>query len=158
MNGVQLGARALWLLTVCAIAGAVRCAWISPDPAAAGSATAPVGSVTLLDSAALAAAADSATDMDPFRLDRAAANVAFGQDALSNMPPPSPPARPAPPRLTAVLGGPPWRAVLEGVPGHERGMVVQPGDRFGSFSVLAIARNTLKLKGIDTTWQLTLKE
>ena len=158
MSGIQLGGRTLWLLTACVLVGAVRCSWISADPAATRSALAAVSRVTLLDSATLAAAADSATDMDAFRLDRAASDVAFGQTALPATAPPMPLARPAPPRLTAVLGGPPWRAILEGIPGHERGLVVQPGDRVGSFSVLAIARNTLKLKGVDTTWQLTLKE
>ena len=71
---------------------------------------------------------------------------------------PSPPARELPPvRLKALVGGPPWRAVLSDVPGAGRDLVVRSGDRFGDLVVAAIDRNAVVLLFGDTTWTVRLE-
>lgn len=158
MTTLRLARPALWVLALLLVVGTLKAAWISTDGGRASSPTSVADAVVLFDSTSLASAADTVIDNDPFRLDRAPADIGFGQDAVTA--PQSPPLqfRQPPPRLTAVLGGPPWRAVLEGVPGREGSVVVSPGDRVGPFAVLTISRTLLKLKEADTTWHLHLRE
>lgn len=158
MRTMRFARQALWAFALLLLAGTVKAAWISTDGGRASRLPVAGDAVVLFDSATLASAADTVIDNDPFRLDRAPADVGFGQDAAPSQQPPPSPFRQPPPRLTAVLGGPPWRAVLEGVPGREGSVVVSPGDRVGPFAVLTISRTLLTLKGADTTWQLHLRD
>jgi hypothetical protein len=59
--------------------------------------------------------------------------------------------------LRGILGGPPWDALVEGVPGHEGAVVLRAGQRSGDITVRAIRRDTVFLQGMDTTWKLTLR-
>lgn len=59
--------------------------------------------------------------------------------------------------LGGIVGGPPWEAILEGVPGHENALVVRQGDTIDQLHVLRIGRDTVIVTGLDTTWILTLK-
>jgi hypothetical protein len=59
-------------------------------------------------------------------------------------------------RLAAVMGGPPWKALLAGVPRAHGLVVVAPGDVVDSLTVLRISRDTVHLRGPDTTWTLVL--
>lgn len=67
---------------------------------------------------------------------------------------------PAPPRpswtVRAIVGGPPWRAVLLGAPPAAGERVVQPGDRLGAVEVRAIGVDFVVLVGADSSWTLTL--
>ncbi|MCL4213526.1 MAG: hypothetical protein KJZ74_06395 [Gemmatimonadales bacterium] len=88
----------------------------------------------------------------PFRLDH------------GRIAPPAPePMRAASPVVTrpswtvrAIVGGPPWRALLRGVPPASGERVVQPGDRLGATEVRAIGPDFVVLFGMDTSWTLTL--
>jgi hypothetical protein len=72
--------------------------------------------------------------------------------------PPRPPAPPKPPlQLRGVIGGPPWDAVLEGVPGRQAGVVVRLGDHVGGLGIVALKRDTVVVEGFDTTWTLTIR-
>jgi hypothetical protein len=72
--------------------------------------------------------------------------------------PPRPPAPPKPPlQLRGVIGGPPWDAVLEGVPGRQAGVVVRLGDHVGGLGIVALKRDTVVVEGFDTTWTLTMR-
>lgn len=97
------------------------------------------------------------TDGDIFRLGRAPSSVAFGEaDRAQLLPPPKPP-RPAPPIVTALFGGPTWRAVLENVAGMERPVIVAKGMKAGPFQVVAISGQSVRLTAGDTSWTLKLR-
>lgn len=116
-----------------------------------------VPSLALADSAALSRAAERVVARDPFRLERRPADVRFDPDP----PPPPPPQTPRPrrvaePRLLGVTG-PPWRAILEGVPGRERAVVARVGSTFGELTVARITRDTVIIAAPDTSFVLIVR-
>jgi hypothetical protein len=94
---------------------------------------------------------------DPFRLSRRAASIAYSP-ALEGLALP-PVARPPRPNLVlrGIVGGPPWSAILDGIPGHDGSAVLRRGDSVGTVVVRAVGRDTVIIKGADTTWRLTVK-
>jgi hypothetical protein len=109
----------------------------------------------------LGAAAEQTVATDPFRLANAPAAVRFQPRgaALAAAAPPPIPAPPAPrPTLVvrAIVGGPPWQAVVDGL-AAQAGMVVRAGDRFDRLVVARITADSVIVQGPDTTWKLTLK-
>jgi hypothetical protein len=70
------------------------------------------------------------------------------------------PALPRPPKpalvLRGVLGGPPWTAVVEGIPGQSGTTVVRPGDVLSGLTIRSVQRAVVVVRGMDTTWTLTL--
>ena len=58
--------------------------------------------------------------------------------------------------LRGVLGGPPWDAIIEGIPGREGSVVLRAGQSLGGVTVRAARRDTVWARGFDTTWTLTL--
>jgi hypothetical protein len=104
----------------------------------------------------LAAIGERVVSHDPFRLDRRPSNVAYKSE-LEGMPP-APPGPPRPAlRLTGILGGPPWRAVIEGLPGRESSVVVRGGDIFDKLRIITVTRDMVVVAGMDTTWKLTMR-
>lgn len=69
---------------------------------------------------------------------------------------------PAVPRPLLVLAGIAWgqdpAAVVEGLPGVEGGMVVRRGDQVGGLVVTAVGRDHVKVRGMDSTWTLRVRE
>lgn len=62
------------------------------------------------------------------------------------------------PRLSiAGISGPPFLAILEGVPGRERGQVVRAGDVTAGLRVRRIDATTVHIDGPDTAWVLTVR-
>jgi hypothetical protein len=122
-------------------------------PDAEAPAPAPVARVP---AGVLAAAGEAARRGDPFRLDRAPAPVRFGAPPAPapGMAPPPPPR--APLTLAGVVG-PPWQALIEGMPGHAGAVVVRAGDRVEDLRILSVTREQAVVRGTDTTWRLTLK-
>jgi hypothetical protein len=114
--------------------------------------SAPPGRLTSDSLVALAALIESG---DPFRLDRHPAAVAYRADLDGGAPQPAP-LRPAL-VLKGVLGGPPWEAILEGLPGREGSVLVTAGQRFGPLRVQSVRPDTVIVKGTDTTWVLTVR-
>jgi hypothetical protein len=100
------------------------------------------------------------TDGNVFRLARRPTAAAFavrdGRQTVSATPTP-----PAPPKaaliLKAIIGGPPWQGVLEGVPGRDGATVVRSGDKIDRFTVRSISRDTVLIQSPDSTYRLTLK-
>ncbi len=72
--------------------------------------------------------------------------------------PPAPVPGPRPPALEVVgtVGGPPWRAVVRGVPGAAGDVVVRPGDRFGLLVIASIERRRLTAIWEDSTFVLAM--
>jgi hypothetical protein len=97
-------------------------------------------------------------DYDPFRVDHRPAAVAFGEPAPSVTP-----AAPAPSplrtlALRGVVGGPPWQAVLAGVPNRNGNVVVREGDTLAGLRVVRTRRGSVVLQGRDTVLTLTLTQ
>jgi hypothetical protein len=59
-------------------------------------------------------------------------------------------------RLRGLVGGPPWDALIEGIPGHEGAVVARVGQTLGGITVRAVRRDTVIARGMDTTWKLTI--
>jgi len=97
-------------------------------------------------------------DSDPFRLDRKPAAVAYGvtPDTLANRAA-APPAAPRPPLVLVGIVGPPWRALVDGVPGHDGSMVLRAGQSIAGLRVRDVTAATTTISTTDTTWHLAVK-
>ena len=106
----------------------------------------------------LSVAAELVTESDPFRLDRRPADAPFGADVDGAVATPPAPTHVNPNlALSGIIGGPPWVAVIDGVPGHDGSVLLHVGDTLGELRVRAISGTTVTITGSDTTWKLTLK-
>ncbi|MFN2397810.1 MAG: hypothetical protein ABR543_04090 [Gemmatimonadaceae bacterium] len=152
----------LWSLAAAAGVGAVV-GWRSGLPPAGDAFTAAQTApreMIALDSILLADAARATVAGDLFRLERKPADVAFERTVEGlHVPPPPPVAEPQQPVLvlSGVIGGPPWEALLDGVPGRTGSVLVRSGDVFGTLTIASVGRDTVVVRGMDTTWVLTLK-
>jgi len=89
----------------------------------------------------------------------------FSRDrqAVDSAPPPPPviarPPAPPKPRLVlqGLIGGPPWDAIVQGIPGHEGSYVVRAGDSVSGLKIRSVKRDGATIRGMDTTWILTLR-
>lgn len=102
-------------------------------------------------------AAATIAESAPFRLDRRPASVPYGHEPVERdlqqpTPPPSPTLF-----LSGIIGGPPWEAIVEGLPGGEGGVLVYAGQTLGDLRVVSIQPDTVVVAGPDTTWVLTLR-
>jgi len=95
---------------------------------------------------------------DPFRILRHPSPLPYRPE-LEGIAPAPPPPKPPNPVLTlaGVLGGPPWEALLEGVPDHATAVVVREGDRLGGLLIKAVTRDSVIIQSKDTTWHLVIK-
>ncbi len=59
-------------------------------------------------------------------------------------------------QLLAIVGGPPWKALVGGVPGRSGGTVVAEGWRVGQLYVRRVRADSVWLEGYDTLWTLAL--
>jgi hypothetical protein len=103
----------------------------------------------------LAAARDVGTQKDPFRLSRMPATVPFTRAGPSGIPAATPTFRPTL-VLKGIVGGPPWQAVIDGLPGQPAGTVVKAGSVFDKLTVRSVTRDTVVVQSPDSTWRLTL--
>ena len=111
--------------------------------------------VALTPAESLARAVDAIRDGNIFRRDRRVAEDApapTSPPSAMGMRPPRPPLV-----LRGLVGGPPWDAVLEGIPGREGTVVVRVGDSLNGFTVRAVRGDTVFVRSQDTTWKLTLR-
>ena len=156
-----------------ALAGWVRWRRVAPDavpPAFPALATpAPVRPVA---PARLAAAADAVARGNPFRLDRVPAPLgaprpgALGMMVGPGYSPPPPPGMGYPPpspypagpsiRVTGI-SGPPWEALVEGLPERQGAVVVRAGDRFGTLRIRSISQDLVVVQGPDGTRRLQIQ-
>ena len=67
------------------------------------------------------------------------------------------PAAPSRLELKAIVGGPPWQAVLDGLPGQPPGTLVATGSEVGGLRVQAITRDSVVLGAGDSVWTLTIR-
>ena len=152
---------ALWMLTAIAAALAVA-GWryaardVSAErmPTLRGISVAHRANADSLRSAAMSVAAH-----DPFRVDHQPSSVAYRPE-LEGVAPPPPVPKPPKPRLmvAGIIGGPPWAALLDSVPGRDGSVLVHKGDTLGGLRVRSIGRDTVVVQGADTTWRLIVRQ
>jgi|SRR6185312_899880 len=152
--------RCAWAATLVAIAATVR-SWyhITRSVEAPLPAIWPVSPpVRPMSSDSLGVLTSRIVDSDPFRLDRKPAAVAYGaaQDTLPNRTAAAPEA-PRPPLVLVGIVGPPWRALVDGVPGHDGSIVLRAGQSIAGLRVRNVTASTTTISGVDTTWQLAVK-
>lgn len=99
--------------------------------------------------------ADGIIENDPFRLSHRPSATPFRADEENGSAPVVQIARPTL-VLNGVVGGPPWSAIITGLPGRDGNVVVRTGDTFGALTVRSIARAVVVVDGLDTTWHLSL--
>lgn len=58
--------------------------------------------------------------------------------------------------VRAIVGGPPWSALLAGVTSCGGSCVVRPGDRFHELRILRIDADRVSLAWVDSTWSVQL--
>ena len=150
-RGVWTAALAMTMTTVVAW----RAATPEPLPFREAIASVPFTGV-LNDADGMGAQVQRVVTGDPFRLDRVPSatpyrNVDFPGTAAAVVLVDRPDLR-----LIGVLG-PPWRAVLEGVPGRDGGVLVAVGDTLVGLRVQAIRAFEVVFRTPDTSWTLTLR-
>jgi hypothetical protein len=152
---------ALWgtsaILLIWLAAGRVRESRATPVRSAPAPIAAAPSAIEMIAPESLAAAVDLARDGNLFRRERQPSDPSA--QVLGGAPPPMQPPQPPKPHpvLRGLLGGPPWEAVLEGLPGREGNVVMRVGESAGGLTVRAVRRDTVILQGSDTTWKLTLR-
>jgi hypothetical protein len=107
----------------------------------------------------LAAAAAGVVRSDPFRTDRHPSAVLFsaGGEVTGIAMPGLPPVAPRPQLSLAGIVGPPWTALLEGLPGRDGAVVIRAGELVDGLRVREVTSNRVVIVGRDTTWHLTIK-
>ena len=100
-------------------------------------------------------AAGDMSSRDPFRLSRTPPTVPFASRRDPAAAPPAPVFRPAL-SLKGIVGGPPWMAIVDGIPGQPAGLVVRAGRTFEKLSIQSVSRDTVIVQLPDTTLHLTM--
>ncbi len=151
--------RGAWALTVAATIAAARSWYVISRPAEA-----PAPAIWPVSQAMQPIAADSLAvltsrivDNDPFRLDRKPADVAYGAPPDSMARASATSEAPRPPLVLVGIVGPPWRALVDGVPGHDGSMVLRAGQNVAGLRVRDVTATAATISGADTTWHLTVK-
>jgi len=130
------------------------------SPQSVGIETRPLPATATVDE--LGTAARLVSERDPFRVDRHAAQTAYSPNielSEGNIRSSSA-ARPTL-QLRGTIGGPPWQALLEGLPEHAGSLLVREGSAFGSGVTLLVVKrireDSVVVRGVDTTWTLLVK-
>jgi hypothetical protein len=111
--------------------------------------------------ASLDSFADFATSYDPFRLAGAPATVRFeavpGSRSSAGATPMPATDRYRPLLVVRAISGPPWIALIEGIPGKANLTLVRADGTYDRLRVRSITRDTVVMEGPDTTWTLPIK-
>ena len=134
-------------------------AWSAAIPSVQGEPAKPDAPVPQIRASAPQHATNAAAALrqrDLFRLDRRPSDVRYNPWEPAGVTA-APPARPPRPNLAVagIVGGPPWNALVQGIPGREGGALLAVGDTAGGIRIVRITRDTVYLAGLDTTWALT---
>jgi hypothetical protein len=75
---------------------------------------------------------------------------------LAALPPSIQPMGTTHPTLTikAIVGGPPWQAIVDGIPGQSQGAIVQAGATFGGIIIASVGRDSVRVRTADSAWTL----
>ena len=96
---------------------------------------------------------------DPFRLGNVPASVRY--DPREDLAAAAGVAQPPPLRptmtLRAIVGGPPWQAVVDGLPGQPANTIVRAGSTYDKLIARSVTRDSVVIQGPDTTWVLRFR-
>ena len=112
--------------------------------------------MTMFDADLLDSAASRVVTHDPFRMERKPANVAFSITPNGGVGVPVPSGPPVRIALQGTIGGPPWRAIVSGIPGHDGTIIVSSGDTLGGVTIRRVDRDGVTVRVKDSTWTVTL--
>ena len=157
--------RGAWILFALASLAAIPIGWRSGWPVAESPAISEESDVA---EAATGSGASSeagagllrlAGRMTPFRLLRSVPTSRYAGAVAAGTPvAPAPPAAPKPVLiLSGILWGPSPEAILDGIPGQAGAVVVHPGMAVGALKVTTIERTRVRVVGMDTVWNLTVR-
>jgi hypothetical protein len=106
----------------------------------------------------LGEAAANAAANDPFRLVNRPSTVRYDAHTEGTVAGQMPTFVPPRPQLVlkAIVGGPPWQAIVDGIPGQPPGTIIRSGIAFDKLTVRSVGRDTVVIQAPDTTWKLTL--
>ena len=108
-----------------------------------------------LTSDSSAALLEVTVQRNPFRASRTASRVEL-LDGEAPSPRSEVNARPVL-RLVGIVGGPPWSALLAGIPGRDGTALVSASDTAGGLLITAVDSVQVRVVGRDTVWMLTLE-
>lgn len=148
-----------WTATLLVLLTATVIRWRRPEPTPAQRLTIPATAqaVTLSSRLASDSTATAFEGRDPFRIANQPARARYS--SVSNEQTITAPAvvHEARPTMTlrAIAGGPPWQALIDGMPGQTHAALVRAGMVVDRVTIRSITRDTVVVRGIDTTWVLT---
>jgi hypothetical protein len=93
---------------------------------------------------------------DPFRLSNTPSSVRYSPGSESVGLSATAPFRPNL-TLKAIVGGPPWQAIVDGIPGQPQGTLIRVGNAFDKLVARAVTRDSVVIQGPDTTWVLSFR-
>ena len=118
------------------------------------------GSIDPPTDSMLATAEEFIVSNDPFRLSNKPPTIRFNanNDAVGGAIGAS--ALVLRPNLTlkAIVGGPPWQAIVDGLPGVTPGTMLESGAVFDKLTVRAVTRDSVIIQGPDTAWVLSFRK
>ena len=143
-----------------AAAGAVR--WYAAKPIGDRSPAQIVPVANLRDDSletTIAAAEDVIVANDPFRLANEPALVRYDPANESDVATTIAGSARVRPNLIlkAIVGGPPWQAVIDGLPGQPPNTVVRAGTAYDKLVARAVTRDSVVIQGPDTAWVLSFR-
>lgn len=147
----------LWIVSVVVALTGTASAIVMQRPPRSTEPAMPLGREPSNQTAAAKAADDQLRAIlagDVFRRERAAPDSTIQTATQATPRPPTPPK----PRLMlrGLVGGPPWNAIIEGIPGHDGSYVVRAGDSVSGLRIRSVNRDGTTIRGMDTTWTLKL--
>jgi hypothetical protein len=97
---------------------------------------------------------------DPFRLANSPPTVRYNPNnenaGLASAVAMAPSIRPIM-TLKAIVGGPPWQAIVDGIPDQPAGTLVRAGMAYDRLIARSVTRDRVVIQGPDTTWVLTFR-
>lgn len=117
------------------------------------------GEQSPINTKSVRSAAMELQNRNPFRMERSPTSIRFGSmqvapaadvvEVHANRPNLA---------LAGIIGGPPWIALVEGIPGQEVGVALMQGEEVNGFRLVRLRGDTAVLSGLDTTWVLLPKQ
>jgi hypothetical protein len=110
----------------------------------------PIAPTEVLDSIVHAVTAN-----DPFRVTKASASARYSPRGEPRAVAATSTTRLPHPTLTLrAIAGPPWQALIDGLPGHSGAALVRVGAIGDDLTIRSITRDAVVVCGLDTTWVL----
>jgi hypothetical protein len=160
MTGARTTVKIAWIMVAClALSSALRLYRVSRDFGQMGKDVRPAPIIPLAMARARSSGdlVDSIVERNVFRPDRAGDREVADTPATTPVSAPPVTQRPAP-TLKALVGGPPWSIVLEGIAGRASPLVLRQGDSVAGMKLVAVRRDTVLVRTQDTTWKLILRQ